>query len=31
LVEILLDDTETRATPDQRTVGQVRVKLNRAA
>lgn len=31
MVEILLDDTETRATPDQRTVGQVRVKLNRAA
>lgn len=31
LVEILLDDAETRATPDQRTVGQVRTKLSRAA
>ncbi len=31
MVEILLDDTETRATPDQRTVGQIRPRLNRAA
>lgn len=31
LVEILLDDAETRATPDQRTVGQVRTRLSRAA
>ena len=31
LVEILLDDAETRAPPDQRTVGQVRTRLSRAA
>lgn len=31
LVEILLDDAETRATPEQRTVGQVRTRLSRAA
>ncbi len=31
MVEILIDDADIRATPEQRTVGQIRPRLNRAA